>query len=77
MQLLSDWKSEGDKIIEQLNLNNINREGENDQQSLHRKIDQKLVLLVREIFFSSENLSPWILPQLKNNGESLREVKYF
>lgn len=76
IHLLDEWKKEGDKIIEQYNLNNVDYDGDNDYLSIQRKIDRKLVLLVREKLFSSEYSSPWILPQLKNNGEPLREV-YF
>ena len=45
-------------------------------KTLSRAFDRKLILLVRQRFANSGDKysSPWILPQLKNDGESLRQT---
>lgn len=47
-----------------------------DERALHRKLDRKLALIVRQNFPSAgkDYASPWILPELKNDGEPLRQV---
>lgn len=50
---------------------------ENDNlKTLSRAFDKKLVLLVRQKFLDTDikYSSPWILPQMKNNGEPLRQT---
>lgn len=76
IQLINDWMKEGSETFKRFGLDNVNCDVVGDQLSLHRKFDRKLVLLVREKLFSNDKnySSPWILPQLKNNGEPLCEV---
>ncbi|KAH7729450.1 adapter-related protein complex 1 sigma 1B subunit [Aphelenchoides avenae] len=47
-----------------------------DERALHRKLDRKLALIVRQNFPSTgkDYASPWILPELKNDGEPLRQT---
>lgn len=46
-----------------------------DPKALRQKLDKKLVLLVQQQFGSTR--SPWILPQMTNSGETLRQVPLF
>ncbi|KAE9549455.1 hypothetical protein FO519_007330 [Halicephalobus sp. NKZ332] len=50
-------------------------EDKKNPKTLSRAFDKKLILLVRQRFASMDKYSsPWILPQLKNDGESLRQT---
>ena len=50
-----------------------NQATSSNMKSLDRKLDQKLVLMVRQNF-DDKRASPWILPQRKNSNETLRHV---
>lgn len=51
-------------------------EDKKNPKTLSRAFDRKLILLVRQRFdnMGDKYSSPWVLPQLKNDGESLRQT---
>lgn len=71
---MDDWKKNEEELMKRFNnFEDNNSKFDSDFKCLERKNDRKLVLTVRHNF-SKDYTSPWILPQFKNNGESLREV---
>lgn len=73
--LLDEWRKNAELLTKKFHLDKRDNSADNDFKSLERKIDRKLVLIVRQNF-SKEYSSPWILPQHRNNGETLKEVKF-
>lgn len=74
IQLMDDWKKNEEELMKRFNnFEDNNSKFDSDFKCLERKNDRKLVLIVRHNF-GKDYTSPWILPQFKNNGESLREV---
>jgi hypothetical protein len=69
-----EWSQFRDSIIDQYKLNDRDDLQDEDPKSLRYKLDRKLVLLVKQQFVDSPIISPWILPQLPNSGETLRQV---
>jgi hypothetical protein len=69
-----EWNQFKDAMQKEYKLGDLSTVQVDDPKSLRSKIDQKLVLLVKQQLGS--NISPWILPQLKNNGETLRQVGF-
>lgn len=72
MQKEQEWAQFQETMQKQYNLGDLSTVQVDDPKSLRSKLDRKLVLLVQQKFDSLT--SPWILPQLKNNGETLRQV---
>lgn len=68
------WEKREKRVREEYHFDDPTKYEVDDPKSLRRKLDRKLVLLVKQRFFREDYSSPWILPQLKNNGEPLREV---
>lgn len=75
VQREQEWTQFKDTMQKQYNLGDLSTVQVDDPKSLRYKLDRKLILLVKQQFDSL--VSPWILPQMKNNGETLRQVHYF
>jgi len=74
IQLAEEWQKQSEEFKERFNRDN-DPKLEADQHSLKRRYDRKLVLLVRQKFNAQDDYtSPWILPQMKNAGEALKET---
>lgn len=76
LQLMDDWKKSGDELIDKHRLNNVSSFEGTDPRSIRRKLDRRILLMVKQLFQPGQNLvSPWILPQRRNNGEPLIEAR--
>lgn len=76
-QRLKKRATKVDAIKKQYHLDNLRKHETQDLHSLQRMLDRKLILLVRQKFKATNKanyFSEWKLPQLKNNGEPLKEV---
>ncbi|KAK6045184.1 hypothetical protein COOONC_17311 [Cooperia oncophora] len=70
-----EWNRKGEQLVKSLQLDNPRSREVNDERSLERMLDRKLLLIVRQRFGQENYKSPWILPQLKHeSGETLRET---
>lgn len=70
-----EWNRRGEQLVQSLQLANPRSREVNDDRSLRRKLDRKLLLIVKQRFGQENYKSPWILPQLKHEtGETLRET---
>ncbi|VDM63138.1 unnamed protein product [Angiostrongylus costaricensis] len=73
------WSKKGEqlmaKCVAMLQISNDSARDVNDEHSLQRMLDRKLLLIVQQRFEQEGYKSPWILPQIKHvSGESLRDV---
>lgn len=78
LQLSQEWLEKCKDLTQKYNLDAPIIQPEENFQSLTRKLDKKLFLLVRQRFPDAPNdeyVSPWTLPQFLNaDGDSLRQV---
>uniref|UniRef100_A0A0K0D4T2 MRP-L46 domain-containing protein n=1 Tax=Angiostrongylus cantonensis TaxID=6313 RepID=A0A0K0D4T2_ANGCA len=69
------WSRKGEQLMAKLRICNDSARDVNDEHSLQRMLDRKLLLIVQQRFEQNGYKSPWILPQIKHvSGESLRDV---
>ncbi|VDN55754.1 unnamed protein product [Dracunculus medinensis] len=69
------WKKREEYLRKTFRLGDLSEIEQNAETSLFRKLDQQLVLIVRQRFGKPGYSSPWIIPQTKfHNGESLRQT---
>ncbi|VDK68637.1 unnamed protein product [Litomosoides sigmodontis] len=70
------WCKQANRICEELAIGDLTKFSKADSRSLQRKIDEFLVLIVRQKFGRKDGYhSPWHLPQLRNlSGESLKQT---
>jgi hypothetical protein len=78
-ELLDQWNKREEEVTKMLDLYNEKQYARDKHlQSVMRNTDRKLLLIVRQKFpdaLSGDYVSPWIVPQLKNElGETLRQV---
>ncbi|KAK6022240.1 enoyl-CoA hydratase/isomerase family protein, partial [Ostertagia ostertagi] len=67
-----EWNRRGEQLVKNLKLDNPRSREINDDRSLQRMLDRKLLLIVQQRFGNDNYKSPWILPQLKHeSGETL------
>ncbi|CAI4231891.1 unnamed protein product [Auanema sp. JU1783] len=72
---IDDWNKKSSAFEKQFHLHNPKHYEVNDEKSLRRCLDEKLVLIVKQKFGDSSYASPWVLPQTKHReGESLRQT---
>uniref|UniRef100_A0A7E4V4I8 MRP-L46 domain-containing protein n=1 Tax=Panagrellus redivivus TaxID=6233 RepID=A0A7E4V4I8_PANRE len=71
-----DWIRRQNSVLETTNATRHAGEENENTKTLSRYFDKKLLLLVQQKFDNSaaKYASPWILPQIKNNGEPLRQT---
>uniref|UniRef100_A0A914Z5U2 Large ribosomal subunit protein mL46 n=1 Tax=Panagrolaimus superbus TaxID=310955 RepID=A0A914Z5U2_9BILA len=71
-----DWIKKKETVFEQYGIGKHASEHNDNFQTLSRYLDRKLMLVVKQKFENSSDdySSPWILPQLKNSNESLRQT---
>jgi hypothetical protein len=67
-----EWEQHEKTMREQHKIGDLSTVQSDSDKSLRFKLDRKLVLLVQQNF--DFMTSPWILPQKKNSGETLRQV---
>ncbi|KAI6187112.1 39S ribosomal protein L46, mitochondrial [Aphelenchoides besseyi] len=71
-QLEEDWIRNQEAVSQQYKLGDFSQIQVSDVRSIRQHLDRKLVLLVKQRF--GEAISPWILPQLANEKETLRQT---
>jgi hypothetical protein len=71
-----DWLKRKETVSAQYGIDKHAFEHNDNVQTLSRYFDRKLMLIVKQKFENSSDdyASPWILPQLKNSNESLRQT---
>lgn len=67
-----DWKRVEETAMSDYKLGDLSTVQSADPKSLRYMLDRKLILLVKQKL--GQRTSPWMLPQLKNSGEPLRQV---
>ncbi|KAJ1362467.1 hypothetical protein KIN20_022019 [Parelaphostrongylus tenuis] len=69
------WSRRGEQLMAKLQVASDSARKVNDEHSLQRMLDRKVLLIVQQRFNQEGYRSPWILPQTKHaSGESLRET---
>lgn len=71
-----EWVKKKRNAYESYNISPNAFEDNENKKVLSRMFDRKLMLFVRQKFDETDKgyISPWILPQLKNEGEPLHET---